>query len=66
MAATPMCCIANGSILKRKQELHLFQSKSIWFDPSDHIQSDKVKVFIEVGNPHRHLVDLSFLPKVAA
>ena len=48
------------------QELHLFQSKSIWFDPSDHIQSDKVKVFIEVGNPHRHLVDLSFLPKVAA
>lgn len=48
------------------RELHLFQSEGIWFDPSDHILGDKVKVFIEMGNPRRYLVDLSFLPKVAA
>lgn len=48
------------------RELHLFQSKSIWFDPSEHLSADKVKVFIDRGDPRRYLVDLSFLPKLAA
>lgn len=47
-------------------ELHLFQSPSIWFDPSEHLSGDKVKVFIDRDNPRRYLVDLSFLPKLAA
>ncbi|WP_094511225.1 DUF3592 domain-containing protein [Synechococcus sp. MW101C3] len=46
-------------------ELHVFKSNSIWFDPSSYIQSNKITVFIEKGNPRHYYVDLSFLPKLA-
>jgi hypothetical protein len=45
-------------------ELHTFQSQNLWFDPSDHITSENITVFIEKNNPKKHYVDLSFLPKL--
>lgn len=47
------------------QELHVFKSNNLWFDPSDYIENEKINVFIEEGNPGKYLVDTSFLPKLA-
>lgn len=46
-------------------ELHVFNSDNIWFDPTDHINSDEITVLIEKDNPQKYHVDISFLPKVA-
>ncbi len=46
-------------------EVHVFQSKNVWFDPSDYIQQKQITVFIDAANPKKYLVDLSFLPKLA-
>ncbi|MGI0119184.1 DUF3592 domain-containing protein [Zooshikella sp. RANM57] len=46
-------------------ELHLFKSENIWFDPSDHISQEEITVFIEKDNPKKYYVDISFLPKLA-
>lgn len=50
----------------RTQEVHVFRSENLWFDPSDYLKRPQVRVFIEPENPKRYLVDLSFLPKMAA
>ncbi|MBM0744338.1 DUF3592 domain-containing protein [Phormidium sp. CLA17] len=47
------------------KEIHVFESNSIWYDPSEFITSDLITVFIERENPKKYLVDLSFLPKLA-
>lgn len=47
-------------------ELHIFKSENIWFDPTDHINTDEITVLIEKNNPKKHYVDISFLPKVAS
>jgi len=47
-------------------EVHIFKSNDLWFDPSDYIKHEQVTVFIEQNNPKNYLVDLSFLPKLAA
>ena len=46
-------------------ELHIFESNNIWFDPTNHIKTKKIRVFIDRKNPKKYYVDLSFLPKVA-
>ena len=46
-------------------ELHIFKSNNIWFDPSDHINEQSIKVFIDRNNPKQYLMDISFLPKVS-
>ncbi|MGH8054849.1 MAG: hypothetical protein ACREP4_13110 [Stenotrophomonas sp.] len=43
-------------------EIHLFTSKSIWYDPSEFIHDHQVAVRIDPGNPRRYLMDISFLP----
>lgn len=48
------------------KEVHVFRSENLWFDPSDYLKRPQVLVFIEPENPRRYLVDLSFLPKLAA
>lgn len=48
------------------REIHIFESGNIWFDPSSHVQADKVPVYIDPEDPRRYHVDLSFLPKLAA
>lgn len=46
--------------------LHVFHSNNLWFDPSNYINSDKITVFIERGNPKKYYVDISFLPELAS
>jgi hypothetical protein len=46
-----------------KQELYMFVSENIWFDPTDFIETDEIKVFIEPSNPKKYYMDISFLPK---
>ncbi|MBE8726537.1 DUF3592 domain-containing protein [Flavobacterium hungaricum] len=45
-------------------ELHLFKSDDIWFDPTDFIKSEEIKVLIDPVNPKKYYMDISFLPKV--
>ncbi len=47
-------------------ELHLFNSENIWFDPTDHIIADELTVLIDQENPKKYHVDVSFLPDIAA
>lgn len=47
------------------QQVHVFQSENIWFDPSPYINQDAIKVLIEKDNPKKYYVDISFLPKRA-
>lgn len=47
------------------KEIHVFESNSVWYDPSEFMTSDPITVFIERENPKKYLVDLSFLPKLA-
>lgn len=49
----------------KTSEIHVFRSDHIWYDPSDHIHSDDIKVLIEKDNPKTYHVDTSFLPKLA-
>lgn len=46
-------------------ELHIFKSENLWFDPTDHINTDEITVLIERNNPKKYYVDTSFLPKLA-
>lgn len=47
-----------------KNQLHIFKSPNIWFDPSPFIQSGSIPVYIDRNKPNRYSVDLSFLPNV--
>lgn len=49
----------------RTNEIHIFKSENIWFDPTSHIKNKKIKVYIEPNNPKKYHVDISFLPKLA-
>ncbi len=43
-------------------EIHVFKSNNLWYDPTSHIKSRQITVFIERDNPKKYVVDLSFLP----
>ena len=45
-------------------EMHIFQSDNIWFDPTDYIPGKTLEVLVDPNRPHRYLVETSFLPKV--
>jgi len=45
--------------------IHIFESENIWFDPSDFITTEEIKVFTDKRNSKKYYVDVSFLPKVA-
>jgi hypothetical protein len=46
-------------------KVHVFESSNLWYDPTDHIKSDSIAVYIEKNNPKKYVVDLSFLPDLA-
>lgn len=46
-------------------EIHLFHSDPLWYDPTAHIKTGKITVYIERGNPEKYFMDISFLPKLA-
>lgn len=45
-------------------EIHLFKSENIWFDPKPFINQETITVYIDEANPKRYYVDIRFLPKV--
>ncbi len=49
------------------QEIHLFQSEDLWFDPTPYLGEGRreLEVLVDPNDLRRHLVDVSFLPKVA-
>lgn len=46
-------------------ELHLFHSQNLWFDPTTHINTKQITVYLDRKNPKRYFMDVSFLPKLA-
>jgi len=49
----------------KTNQLHIFESDNIWFDPEDHIKNETIMVFIDLNDPTKYYVDISFLPKLA-
>jgi hypothetical protein len=45
-------------------DVHRFESEDIWFDPSAHIPSTLLTVYLDPKNPKKYYVDVSFLPHV--
>lgn len=45
-------------------ELYVFKSDNIWFDPTDFIKTEEIKVMIDPNNPKKYFMDISFLPVI--
>jgi hypothetical protein len=45
-------------------QMHIFHSANIWFDPTSYIPGKTVEVLVDPNRPHRYLVETPFLPKV--
>jgi hypothetical protein len=61
--ANPFRIIAQWHDEKNNQ-LYIFKSANLWFDPTRFIQDRTISVYVDLGKPSRYHVDLSFLPKV--
>jgi hypothetical protein len=46
-----------------RNEVHIFHSTNIWFDPSPFLPGKTLVVLLDPANPRRYLVETSFLPK---
>lgn len=46
----------------RNNELYVFESDNIWFDPTDFIQKETIKIYVDPGDMKKYYVDISFLP----
>ena len=46
-------------------QIQIFKSDNLWYDPTEHIQNKRIRVFVDRNNPKKYYVDLSFLPKIA-
>ena len=44
-------------------KVRVFESNNIWYDPTSHIKSQRIRVFLDKKNSKKYYVDLSFLPK---
>lgn len=45
-------------------KMHVFTSDYIYYDPTDCIKTDKIKVLIDRNDPKKYSVDVSFLPEM--
>jgi hypothetical protein len=45
-------------------QLYIFRSANLWFDPSEFIPGNTVPVYIDPNKPTRYHLDTSFLPTV--
>lgn len=48
----------------KNNELFIFKSANLWFDPSKFVRGRKIPVYVDLSKPSRYYVDTSFLPKV--
>ena len=46
-------------------QIHVFMSENLWFDPAPYIASKTLTVLIDPQNPKRYWIDTTFLPKLA-
>jgi len=46
-------------------KMHVFHSANIWFDPTNYVSGKTLDVLLDPENPHRYLVETSFLPELA-
>lgn len=46
-------------------ELHIFTSDNIWFDPRNHIKTELITVLLEKGDPKNYHMDITFLSTLA-
>ncbi|RZJ25471.1 MAG: hypothetical protein EOO54_06205 [Haliea sp.] len=44
-------------------QVHVFRSASIWFDPAPYIHESSVPVYLDPLKPSYYFMDVSFLPK---
>ncbi|MEO8024247.1 hypothetical protein [Polaromonas sp.] len=61
--ANPFRIVAQWHDAKNNQ-LFVFKSANLWFDPSNFVQGRKIPVYVDLSKPSRYHVDTSFLPKV--
>jgi hypothetical protein len=47
------------------QQLHVFNSENVWFDPTKYVTTKQLKVLLDPKNTKRYHVDTSFLPQLA-
>ena len=47
------------------QQIQLFQTENLWFDPTACVTSKTLSVLIDPENPKRYWIDTSFLPQLA-
>ena len=47
-----------------RNEMHIFHSANIWFDPTNYIPGKTIEVLVDPDNPRRYAVETAFLPKV--
>ena len=47
-----------------RNEMHIFHSANIWFDPTNYIPGNTIEVLVDPDNPRRYAVETAFLPKV--
>ncbi len=45
-------------------ELFIFKSANLWFDPSQFLKEPKIPVYVDPNKPSRYHMDISFLPRV--
>jgi hypothetical protein len=43
--------------------IRVFESENIWFDPSEFIKGETIDVLVDPNNPKKYVMDISFLPK---
>jgi hypothetical protein len=46
-------------------QVHVFKSHNIWFDPTEYISGKTMEVIVDPNNYKRYVVETSFLPKLA-
>lgn len=46
----------------KTNKTHFFESDDIWFDPTEFIKTDEIKVLIDPSNPMKYVMNISFLP----
>lgn len=45
-------------------KIHIFKSENIWYNPTDYVKTDTLKVVIDANNPKKYFMDISFLPEL--
>ena len=46
----------------KSNKILFFESDDIWFDPTEFIKTDEIKVLIDPHDPKKYTMDISFLP----